>query len=530
MQFFRDLSKSWVMYVVLFLILFGFIFLGFTDMFVSPGAQGVVAKVNGTSINERDIQQRVQVEKQRLRQQFGGEVDEQLLDSIINSDTVFQQLLNEQLIQQLADKMNLVATKQEVDAFILDYPAFKDENGQYSPEQFKSVLKQSGYPNIASFRAAVSKDISVQQFRDSIANSVVVTDKEIAADYTVMAQKRAYHYALFNAEQLNIEAQVKAEEIQAYYDDNQEQFLTDEKADLDYVILDLDNIAKKIPVDEEALRASYEEMTMFDDSLGSFEDEKAAMVLEKQRESASELFNEQFAVLQNLSDLNESVEVAAEQMALTVESLTGVNIASPAGLFAAPELKSALGAYEVLSGDNNGFALINDGQQAVMFRVAEYNESEVKPFDDVKPTISALLSEQSKQAQLVAMADDLVAELKSGDKSLKSLADSYTSEVLAQNAAGRNEVGVPREISAMVFEMAEQEGTSTFAEVELPSKQIALIELNDILETTIDTSSEEWLQFAQSAKQQSIQSSLVNLVEAYKANSDIKTYKDEYQL
>ncbi len=133
----------------------------------------VVASVNGKAINRSDLD-RVFNDQQRNRQDTQPETDEQAKSDRLN---ILRSLIDEEIIEQRAAKMNLTATNEEVDAKLTDMKS------HYTEEQFAAVLKQSGRTQ-DEVRRDIKRTITLDKLLNKEINSKInVTDGEVAAFY-----------------------------------------------------------------------------------------------------------------------------------------------------------------------------------------------------------------------------------------------------------------------------------------------------------------------------------------------------------
>ncbi len=133
----------------------------------------VVASVNGKAINRSELD-RVFNDQQRNRQDTQPETEEQAKSDRL---TMLRSLIDGEIIDQRAAKMNLTATSEEVDAKLTDMKS------HYTEEQFAEVLKQSGR-TLDEVRRDIRRQITLDKLLNKEINSKInVTDGEVAAFY-----------------------------------------------------------------------------------------------------------------------------------------------------------------------------------------------------------------------------------------------------------------------------------------------------------------------------------------------------------
>ncbi len=95
--------------------------------------------------------------------------------------------------------------------------------------------------------------------RNSIALSSFVTPGELRHRVELQGETRDVAYAVVPAAGYAAQVQVAPAEITAYYDKNKSQFMSQETVALQYLKLDLADIAAGVQVTEEALKKYYDE-------------------------------------------------------------------------------------------------------------------------------------------------------------------------------------------------------------------------------------------------------------------------------
>ncbi len=136
-----------------------------------PHGADVVASVNGKAIGRSDLD-RAFADAQRNKQDPQPETEEQGKSDRL---TLLRSLIDGEIIQQRAAKMNLVATNDEVDARLTEIKSHSTE------EQFTSDLKASGR-TLDQLREAVRKQITLDKLLNKEINSKInVSDAEVSS-------------------------------------------------------------------------------------------------------------------------------------------------------------------------------------------------------------------------------------------------------------------------------------------------------------------------------------------------------------
>ena len=177
---------------------------------------------------------------------------------------------------------------------IVTLPEFHDQDGRFSAEIFRNRLAGAGYTPL-SFREELRMDIKRQQLQQGLAFSdfSLANEEQRLAD--LQGQQRDFRYVMLDANDAAYEVEVTEEQMQAYYDANQERFERPEQVRVEYVVIDRQAMAEDIAVDESELRAAWSEQNR--DANRRVSHIMVTFGSERGREEAQQLANEALADL-----------------------------------------------------------------------------------------------------------------------------------------------------------------------------------------------------------------------------------------
>lgn len=133
----------------------------------------VVASVNGKAIQRAELDKLYQ---DQLRQNQQPDVSEDQADAARLS--ILRQMIDEEIIQQRAAKMNLTAPNEDVDAKIAEMKA------PYTEEQFNQRLKASNH-TLDDLKREVRRSLTFDKLLNKEINSKIsITDSDVANYYT----------------------------------------------------------------------------------------------------------------------------------------------------------------------------------------------------------------------------------------------------------------------------------------------------------------------------------------------------------
>ncbi|MFI3218181.1 MAG: SurA N-terminal domain-containing protein [Methylococcales bacterium] len=348
--------------------------------YTDSNKEAAVASVGNKDFHQRDVNKAYE----QYSQQFQGMgIDEQSL-----KDQALAKLIKDEVLLQYAYKQNLVASDNTTRDFIKTLPYFQLD-GKFNEGQYKAFLSSQRMTS-ADFVSRIQNSLIMGQVQDSIISSSFATDYDIESFFKIQNQQRDVNTVTVMIPTLT--EQPSEADISSYYQQHQEQYQIPEQLSIEYVELSLAELAKKVPVTDEKLKAFYEEQK---DTYATPERRKISHILfivndkvddktasEKAQKAKQDLANKDFATL--------AKEISDDK----VTAKTGGDL----GLFNAGTMEKpfeeAVMTLKVAEVSNPvkskfGYHLI---------KVTELVAGSVKPFDSVKDEVTKAY--QKAQAEI----------------------------------------------------------------------------------------------------------------------------------
>ena len=287
LQRIRDGSRSWGAKIIIGVMVAAMALFGVESLFSVFGSDpNEVASVNGEPI----MRQQVELEVQRALR--SGQVPPEQERALRND--MLDQLITQSLLRQYAEDGGFYVSDAQLDQMIVTLPEFHDQDGRFSAEIFRNRLAGAGYTPL-SFREELRMDIKRQQLQQGLAFSdfSLANEEQRLAD--LQGQQRDFRYVMLDANDAAYEVEVTEEQMQAYYDANQERFERPEQVRVEYVVIDRQAMAEDIAVDESELRAAWREQNR--DANRRVSHIMVTFGSERGREEAQQLANEALADL-----------------------------------------------------------------------------------------------------------------------------------------------------------------------------------------------------------------------------------------
>ncbi len=292
LQSMRNKIKGVVAFFLIALLTIPLALVGVENLFYGNNNVGEAAEVNGKIITERDVQLALSRERQRLQSQLSSLPDEFLSDERLRGPVV-EGLVQRAIIATTAEENNMRFSDSALDQAIVNVPDFQVE-GQFDSQRFLQVIRNIGHTP-ASFRELMQENMIVEQLQNAIISSDFVTDTEIQKAIALSRQTRDFSWVTLPIGDLPQSMVVSEEEIQAYYDENKEEYLSEELVSIEYIDLQIADIEKEISIDEDQIQQQYEQVVSEFES--NTEREAAHIMIEGDDDAAKDRIKEVAAKL-----------------------------------------------------------------------------------------------------------------------------------------------------------------------------------------------------------------------------------------
>ena len=255
LQFIRDNAQGWIAWVIVGLIIIPFALWGLNE-YVGGGTEIAAAEVNGQEVSQRQLQEAYSRQRQRLQEMFGEQLPEELFSEASMKQQLLQQLIEDLVVLQSSSASKMRVGNAQLVATIHSIDAFKD-NSQFSNELYERVLRTQGM-TAGSFESRLRRDLMLQQYRGGIEGSEFTTATESNLVAALNRQQRHINYMTVPVSKFTATESVSEDEIQSYYNENQNRYRTAEMVKVNYIELKQDAIASDITVEESLLKERYE--------------------------------------------------------------------------------------------------------------------------------------------------------------------------------------------------------------------------------------------------------------------------------
>jgi len=432
-DFVRQHNK--IMQFLLFLLIFpSFVLFGIDGYNRFREKGDAVATVDGHEITqgEWDNAHRAQVERMRNAMPT---MDVKLFDTPEAKYSTLERLVRDRLLQAAANTLRLGASDQRLANELQQNPSIaslRRADGTLDMERYRQLLSSQGM-SPEMFEAQVRADLASRQVMAGVGTSSFVSPT--LADVTLNAfyEQRQVQVARFAPSDYVAQIKPTEAELEAYYKAHADMFQSAERADVEYVVLDLASVQKGIVVPEAELKTYYEQNMA---RLANLEERRASHILinadkaapTAERDKARAKAQELLAALQQSPD--KFADLARKNSQDTGSAAKGGDLDFFARGAMVKPFEEAV--YALKKGEISGVVETEFGFHII--RLTDIKQPKQQSFEEMRPSLEADVRRQLAQRKFAEAAEQFTNMVYEQSDSLKPVADRLKLEV--QNAKG----------------------------------------------------------------------------------------------
>ena len=257
-DFFRKHMKL-IMGLLFIPLVIGFVLFGVQGYDRSGGADKV-AEVAGKAISRQELDHahRSEVE-QRLARMPG--LDRAQLESDAARRITLDRLIAQRVLALATKDQHIVTPDQRLVRELSQDPviaSFRKADGQLDLQRYNEALRAQGMTP-EQYENSLRQDIAQRQVLAGISASSLLPAAVAQPALGAWFERREVQVARFAPADFVAKVQVADADVESYYQANLTRFQSPEQADIEYLVLDLDAVARRLTVSDADLRARYEQ-------------------------------------------------------------------------------------------------------------------------------------------------------------------------------------------------------------------------------------------------------------------------------
>lgn len=465
LQTIRNHAQGTFAWIILILICVPFLFWGIQN-YVGGGQEQAVAVVGDEEIYQADLARAYQ----QMASRIGGVGQ-------INEETLMQlalkNLIDEEVLRQTALDRGYVISDGQIREAIRAMPYFRNVDG-FDKEKFDDTLRAQSISE-PYFISQIRNGMEIGQLQDGITQSTFATETEIDRFLHLRDQLRTVEYVTVPVVESDVE--IVAKEIEKYYRENSESFRYPEQISVQYVELNIDDIAAKLDVDDEAVFDFYEAQQ---DLYTRKERRKVSHILaaidSKEGDAGEQAALEKISQAQNMLASGDAFAAVAKKLSDdTVSGKQGGNI----GLINPGDMDKAFetAAYALSIGQVSDPIKSPFGYHLI--KLTELEAGEVKPFEGVQEEVEKAYRRQAAENKFYELGENIAQISYENPDSLAPVAESANLEIKSSELFTRLETegfGANGKIVEAAFSAQVLEGKNSDP-IELSSNEVVVLRL-----------------------------------------------------
>jgi peptidyl-prolyl cis-trans isomerase D len=284
-DFFRNNIK-FLMALLMLLIIPSFVLFGVEGYSGFRDNPDVVARVGKLEITRQEWDTTHRNEIDRALRDLPN-IDRSLLDTPDTRFATLERMVNDRVLALAAEEGLFLTTDQRLARELANDPniaALRDAEGRLDVEAYRRLLAAQGM-SPEMFENSVRMDLARRQVSQGVTASGFVPAGAAQPLLRAFFERREIQVANFAPAAFRAQVQVTDADVQAFYDQNPQLFQNPEQVDVEYLVLNMDAVAKEVAVDEAELRAYYEQNNA---SLATQEERRARHILLTLEDGASD--------------------------------------------------------------------------------------------------------------------------------------------------------------------------------------------------------------------------------------------------
>ena len=415
LSFIRDKLKTWVVVMLVILVAIPLVFLGVGDY--GTNQEQYALKVNDQEISKSVVLQEMGQFKDVLRKNYQGSIPPIYTDQFIKKIT-FDNLVRRSVENNISSNAGLVLSDESIVDDIKNTSSFRDENG-FNSQLYKRRLYMINMNPDVYEQYIYQKGIR-DQLRKAITNSSFLSTIDKKININANYHKKIGKIYILNKNMVNSDVQISLDEINEYYQNNKNDFMTNPEAEFGYIRLNKKNIILSIQVAEEEIKTRYKENL----KTGLYSADKLYeinhLVFPVRDDKDNVLINAKKAYEELLS--NKSFEYISNNYDVSEDTKNSSGYLGKQALIDLPDIiKSNLSKMQ-----NGEIKLITSQSNAVhIIQLIDVSSPGDKTYDQVKKEIKDQISNTKGSEKYFSLLDSIKEKLYANNNSLTMIADSY---------------------------------------------------------------------------------------------------------
>ncbi|SDF96900.1 peptidyl-prolyl cis-trans isomerase [Sulfitobacter delicatus] len=217
-----------------------------------------IGSVGDKSISVDQYARQLQQEIRAIEAQTGESLSFARAQEMGLDRAVLQRIVRNRALDNEADEMGLSIGDATLRDEVMAISSFQGIDGKFDREGYRFALQQSGMSE-AEFETSLREEAARGLLQRAVLGGVSMPDTYARTLVDYVSEARSFTWARLDADNLDAPLPEPAEEeLKAYYEANQDDFMLPSSKSITYAWLSPEDLLDEVEVPEEELRAEYE--------------------------------------------------------------------------------------------------------------------------------------------------------------------------------------------------------------------------------------------------------------------------------
>ena len=396
LQTIRDKFTGWIAIVFIGLLALTLV-ISFGNMEQTPLQDNVVITVNGEEITLFEFQEEFSNKLAEFQDLLGDEVPEVLEQTI--KESAGEDLIIRVLLLDYLSNNGYRVSPEYVAELIRTNESFQ-LGGVFIRENYEAILASQGV-SVDQFENDLRLQLEINQLRRGLIETAFMTNAEFTQFIELQMQERSGQVLIIDSSRFKDQVNVDPSEVNDYYQNNIDLFQSDEELDVEYLEINIEDVAQQVQFSGDEIRDYYENNL---DRFVSNEERKSSHILvaideDTTDEQAAKLIKE----IQTKLETETFEELAKQYSDDPGSAAQGGDLGwAETGLFV-PEFESALFSMNV--GDTSEVVKTDFGYHLI--RMDDIKPGQQQAFEDIEYELELEYSRLLAEEELFELADQM---------------------------------------------------------------------------------------------------------------------------
>jgi peptidyl-prolyl cis-trans isomerase D len=248
-----SLKWVWVILIFIFSVSLVLLYIPSGDL-PNVSVSTDVASIGSQSISAREFQTAYRTSVDRMR----GQITPEMMRAFHFERQILDNLITQHVMIDEAKRLGLDVTPAEVEQKILENPVFRENGVFIGRARYEAILSQNNF-TVEDFESAMTSEILRDKLRSFVTASVNVTDKDVEEEYKRRNEKAKIDYFVIDAAKLDNKVTVSDKDERDYYEKNKAKYTIPEKRRAKYVFFESLKLRAESKATDDELRQYYEQ-------------------------------------------------------------------------------------------------------------------------------------------------------------------------------------------------------------------------------------------------------------------------------